>query len=216
MNLSGYIDHTILRADCSTEDLKRLCAEAMQYHFPVVCVPPFYVNTAANLLADAPVKVATVVGFPMGYAATAAKVEEIKRAVDDGVNEIDVCVNICAIKSGNWNHVRNDIDSVTTAGRLKNKIVKIILETGLLEESEIRQLCDICLEIEPDFVKTSTGFNGDGATVQVVTLLRQLVGDRLKIKASGGIRTKEDALRLIQAGAQRIGTSAGVRIVSEL
>lgn len=215
MNLASYIDHTILKADCTLEDVKRICKEAIQYHFPAVCVPPFYIKQAADFLADSTVKVATVIGFPMGYSATVAKVEEIKRAIDEGVSEVDVVVNICAIKSGMWNYVKNDIDSVVMAAHLRGKIVKIIFETGLLSPTEIRNLCDICLETRPDFVKTSTGFNGEGATVEIVNLLKEMLQDKVKIKASGGIRTKSDAVRLIEAGARRLGSSAGVSIVKE-
>jgi len=151
----------------------------------------------------------------MGYSQTPAKVEEIKRAIDDGASEVDAVINICAVKMGNWNYVRNDIDSMVMAAHLKGKSIKIILETGLLKEDELRRLSDICLEIKPDFVKTSTGYNGDGATVQVVSLLKNLLNDQIKIKASGGIRTREDALRMIEAGAKRIGSSSGVVIVQE-
>ncbi len=214
MDLASYIDHTVLKADCTLEDISKICSEAMQFHFAAVCVPPFYVKKASEYLADSPVKVATVIGFPMGYSTTAAKVEEIKRAIDEGANELDAVVNICAVKSGMWNIVRSDIDSLVTAAHLKGKTVKIILETGLLSEEEIHKLCKICLELEPDFVKTSTGFNGEGATVATIHLLKQILQDKIKIKASGGIRTKEDALRLIEAGANRIGSSSSVMIIN--
>ncbi|MFN7115836.1 MAG: deoxyribose-phosphate aldolase [Saprospiraceae bacterium] len=217
MNLASFIDHTILKADCTFEDIKRICTEAVQYQFAAVCIPPFYVSHAADFLmgANAKVKVATVVGFPMGYAQTPAKVEEVKRAIDDGASEVDAVINLCAVKNGNWNYVRNDIDSMVMAAHLKGKSIKIILETGLLTEDELRRLADICLEIKPDFVKTSTGFNGEGATVEVVSTLKHLLNDQIKIKASGGIRTREDALRLIDAGAKRVGSSAGVTLVRE-
>jgi deoxyribose-phosphate aldolase len=215
MNLASFIDHTILKADCTLEDVKRICAEAVQYQFATVCIPPFYVGHAADLLSDAQTKVSTVVGFPMGYAQTPAKVEEIKRALDDGAVEIDAVINLCAVKNGNWNYVRNDIDSMVMAAHLKGKFIKIILETGLLNEAELRQLSNICLEVKPDFVKTSTGFNGEGATVEVVQLLKSVLNDQIRIKASGGIRTKEAALRLIEAGAKRIGSSSGVMMVNE-
>ncbi len=216
MNLADYIDHTILRPDCSTEDIKRLCAEAIQFGFATVCVPPFYVKNAYELLLNTKVKVSTVVGFPMGYAATPAKVEEIKRALDDGASEVDAVINICAVKSSNWSFVKNDIDSMVMAAHLKGKHIKIIFETGLLSETEIVNLCDICLEVKPDFVKTSTGFNGEGATLPVVHLLKQQLQDQVKIKASGGIRTQADALRFIEAGVKRIGSSSSVMIVREM
>ncbi len=214
IDLATYIDHTVLRADCTLEDVKRVCAEARQFQFPAVCVPPFYVSHAVNLLADTKVKVATVIGFPMGYSTTSAKVEEMKRAITEGAMEMDVVVNICAVKNNNWNYVRSDIDSMVMTGHLKAKTVKVILETGLLNERELAQLCEICLDIKPDYVKTSTGFNGEGATVEVVRLMRELLKDQIKIKASGGIRTREDAIRLIEAGAKRIGSSSSVMIMS--
>lgn len=219
MELSSYIDHTILRADSTLDDIKKICTEAIRFNFPIVCVPPFYVKNAKDILREesegTPVKVATVIGFPMGYSTTAAKVEEIKRAIDDGASEVDVVVNICAIKSGLWNYVHNDIDSTVTAAHLKGKKVKIIFETGLLSEEEILKLCEICNEAKPDFVKTSTGFNGDGATVQIVHFLKSNLLPAIKIKASGGIRTREDALRLVEAGAKRIGSSASVRLMTD-
>jgi deoxyribose-phosphate aldolase len=214
MNIASYIDHTILRADCNSEDIKRICAEAVQYKFKSVCVPPYFVKEAAGHLENSPVKVVTVIGFPMGYSTTPSKVEEIKRAIDDGAHEVDVVVNLCAIKSGNWNYVGNDIDSMTTAVHIKGKVIKVILETGLLDEAEIRRLCRLCEDSKVDFVKTSTGFNGEGANIQVLNLLKSSLSSKVKIKASGGIRTREDALRLIEAGANRIGTSSGVLIVS--
>lgn len=216
MNLASYIDHTVLRPDCTIEDIKKVCSEALQYKFAAVCIPPFFVKNAAQILGESPIKVATVVGFPMGYSTTPAKVEEIKKGIDDGLDEIDAVVNIAAVKNGNWNYVKNDIYSVTMAGQLKGKCVKIILETGLLTEEEIKKLCEICSEIGPDFVKTSTGFNGEGATVDVVALLRSNLPEEIKIKASGGIRSKEDAIRLIEAGAKRLGSSSGVMIVNDL
>jgi len=196
------------------QDVKKLCAEAQQYSFAAVCVPPFFVPDAVQLLSSSPVKVGTVAGFPTGYSTTGAKVEEIKRAIDDGADEIDVVINICAVKNNNWKYVRDDIDRVATAARLKSKLLKIILETGLLTEAEITKLCEICLEVGPDFVTTSTGIHGEGATVQTVRLLHSLLKDKMKIKASGGIRTREDVERLIEAGAKKIGSSASVMIVT--
>ncbi len=208
MNISPYIDFTLLKADATPDDIRKLCELAAKYQFASVCVPPFYVKQAAEQLADTKVKIATVVGFPMGYAATPAKVEEIKKALDDGADEVDAVINLCAVKSGNWNYVRNDMDSMTTAVHLKGKVIKIIIETGLLSEAEIKKLCELALDINPNFVKTSTGFNGEGATAQGVQLLYKLLAGKIRIKASGGIRTPEDAARLIEAGAARIGTSS--------
>jgi deoxyribose-phosphate aldolase len=216
MKLASYIDHTILKPDCTRADIQNLCEEAIKHQFAAVCIPPFFVQDAYQLLEEYAVKTSTVIGFPMGYSTTSAKVEEIKRAIDEGADEVDVVINICALKSGNWNYVQNDIDSMITAAHLKGKLIKVILETGLMQEEEIHRLCGICREVGPDFVKTSTGFNGAGATVPVVESLRhELEGTPIKVKASGGIRTPEDARAMIDAGAQRLGSSSGVRIVTE-
>lgn len=211
MELSNYIDHTILTSGCTIEDVKRICAEAEQYGFYAICIPPYYVRHAARILEDSPVKIATVVGFPMGYAAIPAKVEEVKRAIDEGADELDIVANIAAVKNGDWAHVRNDIDGVTIAVHLKGKKIKLILETGLLEEEEIIRLCSICKDVGVDYVKTSTGYQ-DGATVEHIQLLRTNLPKEIKIKASGGIRTAEAARQMIEAGADRIGTSSGVSI----
>lgn len=208
MNLAQHIDFTLLKPDCTQEQIRDLCESAIKHQFASVCIPPYFVKQAAELLADKPVKTATVIGYPMGYSATPAKVEEIKKALDDGADEVDAVINLCAVKNGNWNYVRNDMDSMTTAVHLKGKSIKIIIETGLLTETEIRKLCEIALEIKPNFIKTSTGINGEGATVQVVQLLQQELKGKIRIKASGGIRTPEDARRFIEAGATRIGASA--------
>lgn len=213
MNLSAYIDHTILKADCSTEDVQRLCAEAESNDFFAVCIPPYFVHPAKRQLENTSVKVATVIGFPMGYSGTAAKVEEIKRAIDEGVDELDVVINVCAVKSGNWSYVQNDIDAATRSAHLKGKVVKIILETSLLSSAELEKLVDTCIKVEPDFIKTSTGFNGGGATVEIVRKLSLLTDGKLKIKASGGIRNQADAWALIEAGAQRLGTSSSLQLI---
>ena len=215
MNIASYIDHTILRVDCTADEVRQVCDEAVQYQFAAVCIPPFYVQLAAQRLKQhlPKINVATVVGFPMGYASTPAKIEEIKRAIDDGADELDAVINICALKEGNWSYVANDIDSMTTAARLKGKKIKIILETGLLNEQEIGQLAEVVSQSEPDFVKTSTGFNGTGAELDKVELLKELLGDKIAIKASGGIRTRAAALSFIQAGASRIGTSSALKLL---
>jgi len=212
MNLAGVIDHTILLPDCTSEDIEALCDEAHKYKFKAVCIPPYFVREVARKLEDSPVKVATVIGFPMGYSCTPAKVEEVKRAIEEGADEIDAVINICAVKNNHWSYVKNDIDSMTMAAHSKGKIIKIILETDLLSEEEFQQLCEICNQAGVNFVKTSTGTNGD-TTVEVVCQLRELLKDGIKIKASGGIRNREQAEALIEAGAARLGTSAGAEIV---
>ena len=213
MDLNTYIDHTLLKPDCTLSDVNELCKEAAQHGFATVCIPPYFVSHAANLLREQSVRVSTVIGFPMGYASTPSKVEEIKRAIDEGAEEIDAVINLCAVKSGQWNYVSNDIDSMTTAAHLKGKKIKIILETSLLDEAEIRKLVELCLQANADYLKTSTGINGK-ASLEAVRLLKQLVDGKAKIKASGGIRTRWDAEQYVQAGADRIGSSSGVAIVS--
>ena len=213
MNLARYIDHTILKPDCTLAEVKKCCEEALRHQFAAVCVPPFYVKDAASLLEKSVVKIATVVGFPMGYAATASKVEEIKRAIDEGSDELDAVINLCAVKSGNWNHLRNEIETLTTACHMKGKVLKLILETGLLTEAEMLKLCKISGEVGVDFVKTSTGVNGPGASAEVVRFLRNNLPAEIKIKASGGIRDRHFAKELVSCGADRIGSSSGVSIV---
>lgn len=212
MSLASLIDHTILRPDCTLKDIKTICAEAVQYQFAAVCIPPFYLNDAIPLLVDSNVKLATVIGFPMGYSATPSKVEEIKRGLDEGTDEFDVVPNICAIKNGNWNYVQNDIESMTRAVHLKGKAIKVILEYSLLSEAEVVKICSICEKSGVNFVKTSTGFHG-GATPEMVAHLRSILPKSIKIKASGGIRSASSALKLVEAGADRIGSSAGVQLI---
>lgn len=213
MKLASFVEHTILKADCTKEEIENKCKETLDNGFYAICVPPYWVSHVAQRMEEQPPKVVTVIGYPLGYSATAAKVEEIKRAIDDGADEVDVVINICAIKEGNWNYVSNDINSATTAAHLKGKVIKIILETCLLTEDEIRKACEICEEQDVDFIKTSTGKNGEGASLEVIQLLKSCLNDKAKIQASGGIRTKEAAQQLIDAGAHRIGTSTGLSLL---
>jgi deoxyribose-phosphate aldolase len=215
-NLAPYFDHTTLKPDTTVAQIGQLCSEAQDYGFASVCVPPFFVKKAVQLLKDSKVKVGTVIGFPMGYSTTAAKVEEIKRAIDEGAREVDVVVNICAVKSGEWNYVRHDIERMIAATHLKGKVIKVILETGLMEDKEIDKLGEICNELGPDYVKTSTGFNGSGASVEIVSRLRSLLDKKIKLKASGGIRDRATAEAMIAAGANRLGSSSSVLIVKDL
>lgn len=215
MNIADYIDHTLLRFDSTSDDIKKHCDEAILHGFSHVCVPPYFVKEAFRKLEDKPTGVCSVIGFPLGYHLTAVKVDELKRAMDDGADELDVVVNISAVKSNDWSYVANDIEATTRAAHLKGKVIKIILETAVLNEKEIKKLCEISMESGANFVKTSTGVNAGGATEEVVHLLKSIVGDRAKVKASGGIRTLADALRMIECGAERIGTSAGVAMVTK-
>lgn len=213
MELAAYIEHTLLTPGVTSAQIKQLCQEALKYKFKGVCVPPYHVPTAAALLADSLVRVVTVVGFPMGYTSIPAKVEEVKRAIDEGIHEIDMVANLSAIKDGKWSHVQNDIDSVTLATHLKGKTIKVIIEAALLTPGELQQVCEICAKVGVDYVKTSTGFNGGGATPELVRQIKNHLAGRCKIKASGGIRTREQAEQLVQAGATRLGTSSSLILI---
>jgi len=214
MDLARFVDATILKPDTTLDDVKLLCEEAMKYGFAAVCIPPFYVKDAVKVLEGTGVNVSTVVGFPMGYSATPAKVEEIKRAIDEGAKEMDCVINIGAVKSKQWNYVRNEIDSMTLACQMRGKIIKLIIETGLLTEAEIAKVCELAADVKVDFVKTSTGINGKGASVPIIESLRKKLPATIKIKASGGIRDRKFAEELIAAGASRIGTSAGANMMN--
>jgi deoxyribose-phosphate aldolase len=215
IDLASVIDHTLLKPDTTYADIEQLAAEAIEHGFAAICVPPFFVQEAAQLLEGKAVKVATVVGFPFGYNPTSAKVDEVKSCIDKGADEIDAVVNLPAVKNHKWAYVTNDIQSITTAAHLQGKVVKIIIETGMLTDAEIGKLCEICTAAEVDYLKTSTGFNGQGATVEAVRQLRSLLPENIKIKASGGIRNLDFAKELLEAGANRIGTSSGVQLIQE-
>jgi len=214
-DLAAAIDYTLLKPETTKKDIERLCKEAIQYGFCGVCVPPYMLATAKQLLKNNNTRLITVIGFPMGYSATNTKAEETKKAINDGADEVDMVVNVSALKSGNLSYVKDDIQSITTLCRLHSKVVKIIIETTLLTPEEIAKVCEICADAKVDFVKTSTGFFGNGADIETIKLLRSLLPKGIKIKASGGIRTREQAVALIKAGAARIGTSAAVDILEK-
>ncbi len=214
MNIAAYIDHTNLNALATMSDIRQLCDEALTYGFKAVCVSPYHVKTAYEKLEDSSVKIATVVGFPFGYSTIAPKVEEIRRAIDEGAYELDVVVNLAAVKEGRWNFVQNEIDIMATSCQLHDRIVKVIIETAVLTEDELKRLCEICATVGANFVKTSTGFNGGGATIEVVETMRKYLPPNIHIKASGGIRTLEAVEAMIQAGATRIGTSSAVSLLN--
>jgi deoxyribose-phosphate aldolase len=210
MNLASYIDHTLLKPGATVEDIIQLCKEAEQHQFAAVCVNPVYVDLAAHCLAGTGVKTATVIGFPLGATFTETKVAEAKEAVSRKANELDMVINIGAAKAGMWEVVTEDIRQVVTAA--DGAAVKVIIETCLLTDDEKRHACQAVLAAGAQFVKTSTGFGSGGATVADICLFKQVVGDTIGIKASGGIRTREQAQELIAAGATRLGTSAGIEI----
>lgn len=212
MNLNKMIDHTLLKADAREAQIITLCEEAKEYDFASVCVNSGRVALCKNLLKDSDVKVCTVVGFPLGAMSSAAKAFEAKQAVADGADEIDMVLNIGALKDGDDEAVQKDIEAVVEA--VSGRCVKVILETCLLSKEEIVRACKICMDAKADFVKTSTGFSTAGATVENVKLMKDTVKDQCKVKAAGGVRTLADMEAMIAAGAERIGTSAGVQLLS--
>jgi deoxyribose-phosphate aldolase len=212
--LNKYIDHTILKPTCLVADIEKLCAEAKQYDFAAVCVPPNFVKLAKEKVAGSTVQVATVIGFPFGYSATEAKIAEIILAMVDGADELDVVANISAIKNADWSAIADEINHIMPIIRSKNKLVKIIIESGVLTDDEIIKCCDIYGIAGIDYLKTSTGYAEKGASVEAVKLFRKHLPDQVQIKASGGIRDYATAQLMIDAGATRIGCSAGVAIVS--
>ena len=214
MPLNKYIDHTILKPTCLVSDIEKLCAEAKQFDFAAVCVPPNFVKLAKEKMVGSTVQVATVIGFPFGYSATEAKIAEIILAMVDGADELDVVANISAIKNGDWSAIADEINHIMPIIRSKNKVVKIIIESGVLTDDEIIKCCDIYGIAGIDYLKTSTGYAEKGASVEAVKLFRKHLPDQVQIKASGGIRDYAAAKLMIDAGATRIGCSAGVAIVS--
>ena len=213
--INKYIDHTLLKPDATKSEIEKLCKEALEYDFYSVCVNSYWVPLCASLLDGIDVKIAAVVGFPLGAMSTEAKVYETHVACREGAGEIDMVMNIGALKSGNLNAVEDDIHQVVTSAAEFDAIVKVILETGLLSDEEIVTACKLSENAGAAFVKTSTGFGHGGAELDKVKLMRASVSENVLVKASGGIRDKEAALAMIDAGADRIGTSSGMKIVEE-
>jgi deoxyribose-phosphate aldolase len=215
MKLNQYIDHTILKPTTTLAEVEKICSEAIQYDFAAVCIPPLFVAKAVNLVKDSHVKVATVIGFPFGYSAIEAKVAEIVLAMVDGADELDMVINISAIKNNDWNFVANEINTIMPIVKSKSKIIKVIIESGILTDDEIIKCCDIYGMAGVDYVKTSTGYAEKGASVHAVKLIRAHLAVSIKIKASGGIKTYSFAKELLDAGADRLGCSSSVQIVKE-
>lgn len=212
MDLAGKIDHTILKPDATEKDIVNLCHEAVKHGFASVCVNPTYICTAARLLHGTNVAPSTVIGFPLGAALTEIKIQEILAAKAHGAREVDVVINIGRVKSGDWKIVQRDIELMVQTAQSCGLKIKVIIETALLTENEKKGIAEIVKETGADYIKTSTGFFG-GATVEDVRNLKEWVGPAVKVKASGGIRTREFALELIAAGADRLGTSSGVNLL---
>ena len=213
MKLASLIDHTALKPDTTKEQIKKLCSEAVEHGFASVCVNPGYVSLCSELLKDSSIKVCTVIGFPLGATTTAAKVAEASEAIENGANELDMVINIGAVKSGDFEFVKQDIAAVVQAAKGK-ALIKVILETCLLTDEEKIICCKLCKEAKADFVKTSTGFSSGGATVADIKLMRSIVKPDMGVKASGGIRDYETAKAMVDAGASRIGASASVAIAN--
>lgn len=215
MNISSYIDHTILKPTTLLAEIEKVCDEAKQYEFAAVCVSPPFVKKSKVLLQGTNVKVATVIGFPFGYSAVEAKLAEILLAMVDGADELDVVINIMALKNNDWLYISNEINHIIPVVKSKEKTIKIIVESGVLTQDELLKCCELYGASGIDFLKTSTGYAEKGATVEAVRLMRENLPGQVQIKASGGIRTYEFARQLIDAGATRLGCSASVAIIKQ-
>lgn len=211
MKLSKYIDHTILKATANKKEVEKLCEEAREYEFYSVCVNGCYVGDAKKYLEGTNVKVAAVVGFPLGAMTTTAKVFEAREAIENGASEIDMVINVAKLKDGEYEYVKEEIRQIKEA--IGKNILKVIIETCYLTDEEKIKACELALEAKADFVKTSTGFGTGGATFEDVKLMKSVVGNNAKVKASGGVRDKETAEKYIELGAERLGTSSGIEIV---
>ena len=214
-SLAAHIDHTLLRPDATEAQIRQLCQEAKDHHFAAVCVPPCYVALAAELLSAAPVAVCTVIGFPLGYATCGAKFREAELALSDGATELDLVMNISAFKSGHDEQVRDEIQDLAELCSLTDATLKVIIETALLDEAEIARAATLCAEGGAHYVKTSTGFASRGASFEDVKILRRTLPDDVRIKAAGGIRSRAAALALLAAGADRLGSSNSLGLLTE-
>ncbi|HEX8329244.1 MAG TPA: deoxyribose-phosphate aldolase [Hymenobacter sp.] len=215
MTLAARIDHTLLRPDCTEAQIIQLCEEAAAHGFASVCVPPCYVALATEKLTGTSVAVCTVIGFPLGYASSSVKFKEAEVALYDGAHELDMVINVSALKSGKTEAIQAEILDLADLCHVHQAILKVIIETALLSEAEIELACQLCVGGEADFVKTSTGFASRGASVADVELMRRVLPANVRIKAAGGIRTREAALALVAAGADRIGSSNSVTLIAE-
>jgi deoxyribose-phosphate aldolase len=216
MDLATIIEHAALKADTTLEDIKKLCREVQQHGLGSICIPPHFVRDAHRILGEERrIRIVTVVGFPMGYTSLAAKSEEIRRAIEQGADDIDAMINLAAVKSGRWDYVHQEIDGIARATHLRGKTLKLILECSLLTNDEIRQICTIAQENKVKWLETSTGFLGHNTTTDMVKNLKTLAGPSFKIKATGDIKTAAEAKAMVEAGADRVGTSAGLEIMNK-
>lgn len=214
--LAAMIDHTALKADLTNQQIEKLCDEARQYQFASVCIPPYYLELAKEYLENEhQVKLCTVIGFPLGYESTSSKVFAVKEAIASGADELDVVINVAAVKNGAWEYLDEELKQLTETCHSSGKTIKIIFETCYLIDDQIEKLSILCAQNQVDYVKTSTGFGTAGASVHHIGLMKKAVNGQCRIKASGGIRNWKDAEQMILAGADRIGASASVNIVNE-
>jgi deoxyribose-phosphate aldolase len=211
--LAAKIDHTLLKPEATPEEVEQICKEAIEFGFASVCINPGFVATAKEKLRGSNVKVCSVIGFPLGATTTKSKVYEAEEAIVNGAEEVDMVINVGRLKARDYDYVENDIRAVANAAHAKMAIVKVIIETCLLTDEEKEKACLISKNASADFVKTSTGFSKGGATTADVALMRKVVGEKIGVKASGGVRSYEDAIRMLESGATRIGTSSGVKII---
>jgi deoxyribose-phosphate aldolase len=213
MNIASYIDHTLLKPASTYIEIKKICEEAVQYGIAAVCVPPCLVLKAKECIDGTPVKLATVIGFPFGYSVSAAKKAEVEQAIADQADELDIVINLVHLRNGQWSQMEAEMRELTGLAHEKGRLVKVIIESGILKDEEIVRCCEIYARLGVDFLKTSTGYSEKGATVEAVRLMRKHLPESVRIKASGGIRDYEFARMLIAAGASRLGCSASVAIV---
>lgn len=215
MKIASYIDHTILKPTTTIKEVEQRCAEAREYGFAAVCIPPPFVRLTKQLLEGSGVKTCTVIGFPFGYSAVEAKVSEMLLAMVDGADELDMVINLVALKNNDWEYLANEIGTMVPLIHSKGKVIKVIVESGVLTDEELIKCCHLYAAAGIDFMKTSTGYAETGATLKAVQIMRQHLAPSIQIKASGGIRSFAEAKAFIDAGASRIGTSSGVAIIHE-
>ena len=215
MNIAAYIDHTILKPNATQQEIVQLCNEANKYNFAAVCIPPYFVSLAKKSTSNN-VKVATVIGFPMGYSTIKAKKEEIIQAIADGADELDLVINLSALFAEDWNYLRREIVTCLQPVRLHDKKIKIIIESGILIDKQIISCCLFYAQFKVDYLKTSTGYAAQGATFNAIQLMKKHLPENIKIKASGGIRDFKLTAEMIEQGVERIGTSSGIKIMKEI
>jgi deoxyribose-phosphate aldolase len=213
--IASYIDYTLLKAACTTAEIKKLCEEAVEYHFAAVCIPPYVVKDAVHYLSGQAVKTATVIGFLMGYSSIESKKAESVQVMDDGADELDVVINLIALKNGEWGYLETEIRELVSVIHEKGKVIKVIVESGILTSDELIHCCHIYGKQAVDYMKTSTGYAEKGASLSDIATMRQYLPPEVQIKASGGIRHYKFAEELIASGANRLGCSSGIQILEE-